>query len=69
MGYKPGAPGSYLIKPRGQVLSENEATTEKSRVERCMEESLDKIKSLDPAISEAHERPKKLSNFFKAIQS
>lgn len=59
MGYKPGAPGCYLITPKGKVLPENEATTEKGRVERYMEKPLAKIEFLDPAIPEAHIGPPK----------
>ena len=43
VGHKPGATRSFLITLQGENLPENKATTEKGRVERCVEEFLFKI--------------------------
>lgn len=71
VGYEPGVAGSYLVTPQGENLPESEATIEKSRVKRFMEEFLDKIESPDPAIPDGHVGQKTRTNFLilcKAVQ-
>lgn len=69
MGYIPAATRSFLVTLHGENLPETKATVEKSRVERCMEEFLDKIESLDPAIPEAYVGQKHFLILCKPVQA